>query len=72
MASFQKNRTQIFPNATCVVSIIDRLVHHSEIISIEGDSYRLKEAQEKNQERQARRKSKAKSPIKTEESTNEH
>jgi DNA replication protein DnaC len=53
---------EIFPNATCVVSIVDRLVHHSEIVNIEGDSYRLKEAKEKNLERQqSRRKSKAKS-----------
>ena len=37
----------IFPNAACVVSIIDRLVHHSEIVNIEADSYRLKEAKEK-------------------------
>lgn len=49
---------EIFPNATCVVSIIDRLVHHSDIVNIEGDSYRLKEAQEKKQTRQAKRKSK--------------
>ena len=27
--------SEIFPNATCVVSIIDRLVHHSEILTIE-------------------------------------
>lgn len=52
---------EIFPNATCVVSIIDRLVHHSEIVNIEGESYRLKEAKEKNQERQLKqRKSKVK------------
>ena len=52
---------EIFPNATCVVSIVDRLVHHSEIVNIEGESYRLKEAKEKNKERQqARRKSKDK------------
>lgn len=52
---------EIFPNATCVVSIVDRLVHHSEIVNIEGDSYRLKEAKEKNLARQqARRKSKSK------------
>ncbi len=51
---------EIFPNATCVVSIVDRLVHHSEIINIEGDSYRLKEAKEKNIARQqSRRKPKA-------------
>ena len=27
---------EVFPNAACVVSLIDRLVHHSEIIAIEG------------------------------------
>jgi len=37
---------EIFPNAACVVSIIDRLVHHSEIINIEAESYRVKEAKE--------------------------
>lgn len=36
----------IFPNAACVVSIIDRLVHHSEIITIDAKSWRLREAQE--------------------------
>lgn len=50
----------IFPNAACLISIIDRLVHHSEIVNIEGDSYRLKEAQEKNQQRSKLRKSKTK------------
>ncbi|MBK7003337.1 MAG: ATP-binding protein [Rhodoferax sp.] len=38
---------EVFPNAACVVSLIDRLLHHSEIIAIEGESYRLKEAQER-------------------------
>lgn len=42
---------EIFPNASCVVSLIDRLVHHSEIISIDADSYRLKEAMEKTRQR---------------------
>jgi hypothetical protein len=46
---------EIFPNPTCVVSIIDCLVHHSEILNIEGDSFRLKEATEKNTERHAQR-----------------
>lgn len=35
----------LFPNATCVVPLVDRLVHRSDIIEIDGDSYRLKEAQ---------------------------
>lgn len=44
------------PNASCVVSLIDRLVHHSEIIGIEADSYRLKEAKEKKIQRNEHRK----------------
>jgi DNA replication protein DnaC len=35
----------LFPNATCVVPLVDRLVHKSDIFEIDGDSYRLKEAQ---------------------------
>lgn len=56
----------IFPNATCVVSIIDRLIHHSEILNIDGDSFRLKEATEKNNARNEKRR-KNKKPLKTEE-----
>lgn len=37
----------IFPNAACTTALIDRLVHHSEPISIEGKSYRAREAEEK-------------------------
>jgi len=46
---------EIFPNASCVVSLIDRLVHHSEIVNIKGDSYRLKEAKEQSEKRKASR-----------------
>jgi len=45
----------IFPNTTCVVSLIDRLVHRSEIVSIEADSFRLKEAKEQALKRKERR-----------------
>ncbi len=38
---------QVFPNASCVGTLIDRLVHRAEIISLEGKSYRLKEAEER-------------------------
>ena len=44
---------EVFPNAACVVSLIDRLVHHSQIIAIEGDSYRMKEAQEQATKRRS-------------------
>lgn len=43
--------SEVFPNAACVVSLVDRLIHHSEIISIEGESYRLKEAKERSEQR---------------------
>jgi len=38
---------EIFPNAACVVTLVDRLVHRAEIAQIQGDSYRLKEAKER-------------------------
>lgn len=37
---------EVFPNAACVVSLVDRLVHKAEIIAIDAESYRLKEARE--------------------------
>ena len=40
-----------FPGAGCVTAMIDRLTHHAEIVSIEGQSYRLKEAQERRTRR---------------------
>ena len=43
---------EVFPSAACVVSLIDRLVHHSEIEAIEGKSYRMKEATEQARKRQ--------------------
>jgi DNA replication protein DnaC len=52
---------QVFPNATCVVALIDRLVHRSEILSIDGDSYRLKEAKERAAKRATARSSGKKS-----------
>lgn len=51
---------EVFPNAACVVSLIDRLVHHSEIIAIEGQSYRMKEAQEQAAKRRATKRSETK------------
>jgi DNA replication protein DnaC len=47
---------EVFPNAACVVSLIDRLVHNAEIVAIEGDSYRLKEARERTEQRARRRR----------------
>lgn len=47
---------EVFPNAACVVSLIDRLVHNAEIIAIDGDSYRLKEARERTEQRARQRR----------------
>lgn len=35
----------VFPNAACATALIDRLTHHSEIVPIEGESYRKREAE---------------------------
>jgi DNA replication protein DnaC len=47
---------EVFPNIPCVVSIIDRLVHHSEILSIDGESYRMHEATQRATKRQSAKK----------------
>jgi len=49
---------EVFPSATCVVTLVDRLVHRSEIIPITAESYRLKEAKER-----AARKARERSPA---------
>jgi len=51
--------SEVFPNAACVVSIVDRLVHHAEILVIEGESYRMREAKA----RAARKAKNAKMPV---------
>lgn len=39
--------TDVFPNAACVVTLVDRLIHRAEVTTIDGESYRLKEAKER-------------------------
>jgi DNA replication protein DnaC len=55
-----KEWNQVFPNAGCIVTLVDRLIHKSEIVDIKGESYRLKEAKErealKAKARKARRR----------------
>lgn len=53
---------EVFPNAACVVSLVDRLMHRAEVVRIEGDSYRAKEAQERQAQRSAERAAKSKPP----------
>jgi len=51
---------EVFPNSTSVVALIDRLVHRAEIVEIDGDSWRLKEATERTQSRRNQRRGRAK------------
>jgi len=46
---------EVFPNAACVVSLVDRLMHRAEVVRIEGESYRQKEADERAAQRVAAR-----------------
>ena len=48
----------VFPNAGCLVTLIDRIVHKSEILTIDGDSYRAKEAADRAAQKQALRRKK--------------
>ncbi|MNY64507.1 transposase [compost metagenome] len=54
---------QVFPSATCVVTLVDRLIHKAEIVSIAGESYRLKEAREREERKASKRKKKPDPPA---------
>lgn len=47
--------SEVFPGASCVRTIIDRFIHRCEVVSIAGESYRLKESQEATEARAATR-----------------
>jgi len=49
----------VFPNATCVTALVDRLTHHADIVLIEGESYRKREAEEARKARRAKNEKKA-------------
>lgn len=45
----------VFPHAACVVTLVDRLIHRCEVIHIQGQSYRAKEAKERAASKRAKR-----------------
>ena len=49
---------EVFPHAACVVTLVDRLIHRAEVIDIDAESYRLKEAKELSVARTKQRRSK--------------
>ena len=50
--------SEVFPHAACVVTLVDRLIHRAEVIEIDAESYRLKEAKELNAARTKQRRGK--------------
>lgn len=48
-----KDWNQVFPNATCITAMLDRLTHHADVTVIKGKSYRKRESE---LERAARRR----------------
>lgn len=40
-----KNWNEVFPNAACIGTMLDRLTHHADIAKIEGQSYRVRESE---------------------------
>jgi DNA replication protein DnaC len=54
----------VFPNAACATALIERLVHHSDIVTIEGESYRIREAEQEAQQRRSARRPKPSAPKK--------
>ena len=44
------------------MTLVDRLMHRAEIVTIDGDSYRLREAEERQRERASARKRKKEAP----------
>lgn len=62
---------EVFPSSGCLVTLIDRLIHKAEIVKIVGESYRLKEANERAEARRKRRTPKRRgktSPVSKEQS----
>jgi DNA replication protein DnaC len=55
----------VFPSATCATALIERVVHHADIVKIEGDSYRLRESDLAASKRRASRKPKKDEPTET-------
>jgi DNA replication protein DnaC len=51
-----KNWNTVFPNATSIATLLDKLTHHADICKIEGESYRVHESKK---EAAARRRKKA-------------
>lgn len=50
-----KQWNQVFPNAACIATMLDRLLHHAEVTVIEGSSYRVRESEQESMARRRRK-----------------
>jgi len=46
---------EVFPNASCIVTLVDRLTHHADVTSLKGKSYRLRESELEAAERRKKK-----------------
>jgi DNA replication protein DnaC len=51
---------EVFPHSSSVTALVDRLLHHAEIVKIEGESYRAKEAKERAADKARQRAARSK------------
>jgi DNA replication protein DnaC len=50
-----KEWNQVFPNATCIATLLDRLTHHADATVLEGESYRVHESEKESAARRKRK-----------------
>jgi DNA replication protein DnaC len=50
-----KDWNSVFPNATCIATLLDRLTHHADITLLEGQSYRVRESEQEAADRRKKR-----------------
>jgi DNA replication protein DnaC len=53
----------VFPSAGCVTTLVDRLTHNADIVKIAGESYRLKESNERKQAKELKLKAARRKPA---------
>ena len=46
----------IFPSAVCATALVERVIHHADVVTIEGESDRLRESETDAKARRAARK----------------
>jgi DNA replication protein DnaC len=49
-----KEWNEVFPNATCIATMLDRLLHHADVTVVEGNSYRVRESERETAARRAK------------------